>query len=460
MILNKENTFTEQNRFLVYSDQLNATRKQILDTAEEMISRSAIQTFEDEGESVTATDASYLASLTVDGKAVQDGTPTPDAPVSVQVVQGVNLLTGNTESNTINASGNFYPTTTLDLPAGTYTFSFETDVASGAWQFLYRADTTSSWTNAGTKQFSSDKSVTFEASTPIYQAYAFSNQAGTFEKMQLESGNVKHDYAPHGSIGLKVGSTITPIDLQGNVLASLPDGTKDVLTVDSVGHVVMEKRTKTVKWSEVLSALGLSTSSFGISGTRFYMGVSNVFSTSNISNDSSYLLSNCFAATSRNQITSSNNACAYAVSGIGYVNVVNSSWSSAAAANSWFDSNKDSITFVGPTTPTTIDLGYIDLPAIPDGSQISITAQVTPTIAAKWWTKNQSDVAAAFSAVSSDLATLQGEISALDARVTALESASAKSLVIEKLETEKQVEETEPQPEESDYQEEMNLDEE
>lgn len=45
-----------------------------------------------------------------------------------------------------------------------------------------------------------------------------------------------------GTFGISANGIITPIDLQGNVLASLPNGTKDVLTVDSAGHVVLEKR--------------------------------------------------------------------------------------------------------------------------------------------------------------------------------------------------------------------------
>ena len=98
----------------------------------------------------------------------------------------------------------------------------------------------------------------------------------------------------------------------------------------------------------------------------------------------------------------------------------------------------------------TVDLGYIDMPAIPDGATISITAQVTPTIAAKWWTKNQSDVAAAFDAVSSNLA-------ALDARVAALESANAKTLVLEKPDTVKETAEALEEIEEQEEQEEMPL---
>ena len=41
------------------------------------------------GERVTVDDASSVKDLTVDGRSVQDGTPTPDAPVPVPRDQGM-----------------------------------------------------------------------------------------------------------------------------------------------------------------------------------------------------------------------------------------------------------------------------------------------------------------------------------------------------------------------------------
>ena len=86
------------------------------------------------GRSVTVGTSSSLKSLDVHGESIQDGTPTPDAPVEVQVVEA---------------------------PTG-------------------------------------------------------------------------------GQFGILIGDTVTPIDLQGNVLASLPDGTHDRLLVDSAGHKTID----------------------------------------------------------------------------------------------------------------------------------------------------------------------------------------------------------------------------
>lgn len=336
MILNKENNFTENNRFLVYSNQLNATRKQILDETEEMISRSAIQTFEDEGETITANDASYLASLTVDGKAVQDGTPTPSNPVPVEVVEPVN-----------------------------------------------------------------------------------------------------------GVFGINVNDVVTPIDLQGNVLASLPDGTKDVLTVDSTGAVTLEKR---VRVFEVGSA---DVAGIGTSAGNQYVSV-DISDTPNRGINSTaterYIILSNRGVAALNANTVGNTY----ITGNGSVIILvftNGTFADKAAAQAWVVANSTIFAYK-LATPQTVDLGYIDMPAIPDGAEISIVAQVTPAIAAKWWTKNQSDVAAAFGAVSSDLA-------ALDARVAALESANAKSLVLEKPETVKETIDMQEEIEEQEEQEEQ-----
>ena len=330
MILNKENTFTEQNRFLVYSDQLNATRKQILDETEEMISRAAIQTFEDEGETVTATDASYLASLIVDGKAVQDGTPTPSNPIPIQVVG-------------LNSDNEF---------------------------------------------------------------------------------------------GIQIGETLYPIDLQGNVLASLPDGTKDILTVDAGGHVVLTKNIAqhtcdgSENWGVHASIASWFFVDWLVPDMDYSKGNSGIAS---LSNTYAFIPYADVGSIADNQFSFG----IVAVNGNKRIVVKETSVTTKDAFKTWLASNN--LTFMYPlTTPQTIDLGYISMPAIPDGSTISITAQVTPTIAAKWWTKNQSGGAAAFGAVSSDLAALQDEISALDVRVTALESANAKTLVLGKPETVKE----------------------
>lgn len=399
MILNKENTFTEQNRFLVYSDQLNATRKQILDTAEEMISRSAIQTFEDEGETITATDASYLASLTVDGKAVQDGTPTPEAPVPIGVVEPTNLLPyyeqGSIKSDGTNQPDtNTWHTKRLRTPhievneGATYTVDGTCSLGTIQYGFFFYASNGSSDACLSFEAFSTNTTTTIPSGAKYLRiAVKITGDPvitpSDMNNAQLVRGTFVTPYVPYDCIGLNVGDAVTPINVNSNVLASLPDGTKDVLTVDSAGHCEIEKYT------------GYIASYDGESVGDNYISTTGELST---------------------------------------------------GASVYYEL----------ATPQIIDLGYISIPAVPDGATISITAQVTPTIAAKWWTKNQSDVAAAFSAVSSDIAALQGEISALDVRVTTLENANAKSPVLEKTEIEKELAN---EPEEADEQEEMDFEE-
>ena len=57
---------------------------------------------------------------------------------------------------------------------------------------------------------------------------------------QLELGSTATAYEPPQV-------TTTPINLDGNVLCSLPDGTCDELHIDGGGNVVLEKRTQTIQ---------------------------------------------------------------------------------------------------------------------------------------------------------------------------------------------------------------------
>lgn len=401
VLKNKENTFTEKNRFLVYSDQLNATRKQILENAEEMIFRSAIQTFEDEGETIMATDASYLARLTVDGKAVQNGTPTPESPKAIRTVRSINLfgvpiaayLTGTDYMILNSGSGTAFVAhieQNTDYTVSSYLFTganrfrvilFDTDPRLHYGERYeaghFRNVVTNNSPNAvETKTFNSGSFewvvLGMSTSSVAYNADAHG---------QVEEGQTATQYMPIGSIGLTVGGFVTPINLQGNVLASLPDGTKDVLAVDSAGHCVIEKHISHIASynGESVGSVYLSTTGELTTGAEVYYKASST---------------------------------------------------------------------------STVDCGYISMPSIPEGASISITAQVTPTIAAKWWTRNQSEVASAFSAISSDLASIQSQIDSIDARVTALESANSKALVLEKPETLKEISE---EIEETGEQEEMPL---
>lgn len=247
----------------------------------------------DSGEEVIANDSSYLYSLVVDGKAVQDGTPTPSEPVPIQVVG-------------LNNDNEF---------------------------------------------------------------------------------------------GIQIGETLYSIDLQGNVLASLPDGTKDVLTVDSVGHVVMEKRTFIETYD------GTDMSKWSTSGTTYLFGVrtDSTIESVQVTADNSLCSSTVYKS-----ITGSSET-------IGYSNTTRilrfrpETNLTLESLQTYFQNHPT--TFVLPlAAPQTIDLGYIDIPQIPDGSEIKIIAQITPNIDVEWWTINQDATARAIYTVMDEIETTETNV--------------------------------------------------
>jgi len=69
--------------------------------------------------------------------------------------------------------------------------------------------------------------------------------------MQLELGSTATSYEPPAV-------TTTPIDLDGNILCSLPDGTHDELTIDATGAVTLTKRVGVFEATEDTSWSGYS----------------------------------------------------------------------------------------------------------------------------------------------------------------------------------------------------------
>lgn len=362
-----------------------------------------------QGENVATDNSSYLASLTVDGKAVQNGTPTPSNPVDVQVVQGINLLpntaTTKTVSNvtiTVNPDKSITTNGTasaqIDTVIGTMTLTGGSYFLSGcpsggswsgyALQFTDNPVTTNQGIDSG-----NGVSATVTSGNYLVRLHIASGQnvSNLVFRPQLEAGSTATPYTPYGSIGLKVGSTITPINLQGNVLASLPDGTKDVLTVDSVGHCVLEKH---------IGEITLNGTTGKSVGTVWTASNYPMFGTTAIDtlavSTSTGGLSNMFAYSNPDAMWGGGSTYAgyFSIASGGNslrFRLLDSSITTVADVNTWLASNAP--TFNYPlATPTTIDLGYIDMPTIPDGSTISITAQVTPTISASWWTRGAAAV--------------------------------------------------------------------
>lgn len=307
----------------------------------------------DSGEEVIANDSSYLYSLVVDGKAVQDGTPTVENPKSIKTVKSINLfdepnegyMSGGAETyQTYYAGAGGTALIAKIEPNESYTIKtyyksdmnrfrvvlFDTDPRLHSGE-QYTSGHYSQLINKTT--ITGDEVYTFNSGMFTWVALGVSTSSTPYNKnieAQIEKGLIATPYIPYGSIGLKIGSEIMPIDLQGNVLASLPDDTKDVLTVDSVGHCVVSNNVSHIASynGESVDNVYMSTTGQLTTGAEIYYKASNT---------------------------------------------------------------------------STIDLGYIDIPQIPDGSEISIVAQVTPNIDVEWWTINQDATARAISTVMDEI---------------------------------------------------------
>lgn len=294
------------------------------------------------GETVSTAGAADapLHALTVDGKAVQDGTPSPDNPAEIQTVDGINLFDGARSgylTGSSTSSSRVYHNTTNK---GTYYYApidNDTEYTVTAWPadniarfklFLFKTDPLNGQSHAtddvmvvsdiGTLDQVTTRS--FNSGEYNYAILGVGISSATYNpnaQAQLEVGSTATPYVPYGSIGLNIDGTITPIDLQGNVLASLPDGTHDELNVDSNGAVTITKR----------------------------VGYTNQATTDGIS-----------ATVGTDAISSTGT----------------------------LDDGAD--VYYKLTTEQTITLTSITMPTVTNDSQVSIVAAVAPTITAEWQT--------------------------------------------------------------------------
>lgn len=185
------------------------------------------------------------AEVSVAGKSVQNGTPTPDNPVPIESIKSVELVSRGRNlldaPNVIDLDGaklqarmyletgdycihldsctaerpEYDPVLTLYTDNTTKTFVNVKPVSTGRTQWTFTIPT-SQWTRLYT-----------------YSDGGWANSQGkksTWVGLMLERGSVAHPYEPYQS------ATRT-IDLRGHELRSLPDGTHDELVVHRDGTV-------------------------------------------------------------------------------------------------------------------------------------------------------------------------------------------------------------------------------
>ena len=355
----------------------------------------------DSGETVTTDDAAELPllSLTVHGKSVQDGTPTPDNPVEVQVVRAPNIFDKTTatikryidRSGNVQTSNGWSVSDFIPVESGhTYVLSGVTQGWSGvACMAWYKAD----------KSFLSYNEPTVNPLTaPENAAYTrLSLKTENVNTVQFERGTVASHYCEYGCIGLQIGETVTPIDLQGHTLAG-----GDILRVNAAGHVWIERH------AIIRLFDGTDMDGWSVAASGNYA----IYRDYSIPDSQSVTLTDSNSVSNRFRHVNIGDA----TTALGYGNTNRtmrfkpfSETVTLSNLQAFFTSNPTVI--IVPCPETTIELGTITPPTPIDGGTVRVVANVTPEIDATWIkdaTKAHSDIAttdASIAAVESTVAT-------------------------------------------------------
>ena len=151
---------------------------------------------------------------------------------STGLVSAVN--TSSDGRSFIYANSDFF----LELPAGSYTFSWFVGTASTntSCQIAIRNSANTLLNGkSGADTFSANGSIPFTLSEQTKVGIEFKLYTATARFMLTRGTDVPTEYEPYQG-------TVTNIDLQGHALRSLPNGTEDTLEVDGEGNVTLTKR--------------------------------------------------------------------------------------------------------------------------------------------------------------------------------------------------------------------------
>ena len=244
--------------------------------------------YSESGATISVDGSAIADSFTVYGKSVQDGTPTPSAPVAIESIEPQNLLD---DSNVYNlavsgsniASNASYRAVWCEIPpaSSNRAFSFVRNTVEGNRFRVYgTTEEPASGVTASALHSSDDSALS--GWFPVPQAYRYifiylSNAGGTISAGNIaiyDGADAPSTVIPYGSLGVSIKdadnvTTTYPIDLQGNSLCSLPDGTRDELRVG-------ERKVLVKRCEETLQAV-----TDGVTGT---VGVDVLSSTGQIAN--------------------------------------------------------------------------------------------------------------------------------------------------------------------------------
>lgn len=298
---------------------------------------------------------------------------------------GVAVKTNSDGSISFDGTQNFtsqrFPAITYDfpLPPGTYTMSCYDDTSDRlAFRCeLYGIDNKKTDIRVGHSVVVTEdmciKRVILAASLNPGQTYD-----GTYHP-QLEIGSEATDWVSPALL-------TTPIPLLGHALNSLPDGTRDELTVDASGNVMLTKRVGELAIPTKVTEVGFDSAS-----SRIYFGVSPAARPLETDVQTTDIAIMCDKIAPRTKGTAVWNKADYVcLNGehgtIAYVRMAGSA------------SSGDIVSKVGGghilyplATPETISLGKVSLPALEaGGATVLLSAPVPADFDATWYGTNAS----------------------------------------------------------------------
>ena len=162
-----------------------------------------------------------LSDYRISGNTVQDGTPTPDAPVDV-VGCGVRTENLYEKGDVVVNVGDVYKTIPISLSAGKYTFSFvyESENTNGVTIIFYNGSTAIQYSTATITD--GEGTVIIDAEQPIttirlYSANGYMSSqsySAKFTEIMLNTGSAALPYEPYGyKLPITVNGTESPIYL-------------------------------------------------------------------------------------------------------------------------------------------------------------------------------------------------------------------------------------------------------
>lgn len=370
------------------------------------------------GTSIEVGDALALTSLTVHGESVQEGTPSPSSPARIRSVSGGNLYNpvgsyGRQMRCTAAASGDIITVNATGGDAyvgasgsvGTAwaenVFGQKMGVAAGETYHLI----------IGNSIFDKNYITAFGTDGKVIASQLINSASGSmtmpsgaaFATIRFGSENTVasesyqttvsfgkgQEYLPYGCIGIVAGTDRTPIDLQGESLRSLPDGTHDELAVDAEGNVTLTKRVAHVEVND--QSQGISANAVTVSGTpmtlfRIQLSANGFPAFHYDGGESQWnVLSNQYRTNGGNVRfdgwTNLNHSVFTTSDVVGAIDVVTTLWSTVADFKAALASNPLYVDY-RLATPQTIELDSISMPYV-DGT-LWVDAEVTPTIDAEW----------------------------------------------------------------------------